>query len=183
MAYDTKTVGGRLLPNSDDDFDPIDSLKREAIDRMKASLLAASLDDPLSAATAIQQVTVMRIYHQVSRIVQYIDIMDKLEAKLYKSIEIQLDSLDYSDDYAFGTITKLLAIQEKLQKSVIESNKLLAPYLDMEQYPAFAAIDAPTPVSAKILEVPATQRNLLRENASAILNELSSLPESVNISE
>lgn len=173
MNEDTKTVGGLLLP-SDEQYDPIASLKKEAIERMKASMLASSLDDPLSAVTAIRQVTILRVSHQVARIIQYLDIMDKLEDKLYKSISLELDNINLSEN-DFSTITKLLAIQEKLQKSIVESNKLLAPYLDMEQYPAFNAIDASTPVPTNILEVPADERNLLRENAGAILSELKNM--------
>lgn len=172
----SKTVGSIVHSN---DLDPMNSLKAEAIERMKMAMLSASLDDPLSAATAIQQITIMRVYHQVSRIIQYLDLMDKLESKLYESIEIELDCLDIVSDSAstFSAITRLLAIQEKLQKSIIESNKLLAPYLDMEQYSAFNAIEVSTPVSANILDVDESKRTLLRENAEAILSELSELPE------
>lgn len=180
MAGNTKTVGGSLISN--DDFDPINSVKRESIDRMRTALISASLDDPLSASTAIRQVTIMRVYHQVCRIIQYLDLMDKLESKLYDSIEVELLNLDISDSN-FSNITKLLAIQEKLQKSIVESNKLLAPYLDMEQYPAFTAIEASTPVSAQILDIPSTQRSILRENAGAILSELQSLPETIDAQE
>lgn len=182
MAKNTKTVSGSLISSNDGaTFDPISSMKAEAIDRMKVALLSASLDDPLSAASAIRQVTIMRVYHQVSRIVQYLDLMDKLESSLYKSIEFELDMINSGGciENNFQAVTKLLAIQEKLQKAIIESNKLLAPYLDMEQYPAFNAIEASTPVSANILEVESTQRNLLRENAGSILKELENLPASI----
>ena len=153
MDENTKTVGD--LTNS---CDPIDSLKKESIERMKVALLSASLDDPLSAVSAIRQVTLLRVHHQVSRIIQYLDLMDRLESKLYQSIDLELINIDASNP-DFNNITKLLAIQEKLQKSIVESNKLLAPYLDMEQYPAFTAIEASTPVSANILDVPANKRN------------------------
>lgn len=178
MARSTKTVSGSLISNTgyETNCDPLTSMKYEAVDRMRTALLSASLEDPLSAATAIQQVTIMRVYHQVARIVQYLDLMDKLENAMYSKISSQIDSIEYNyDGDDFSAITKLLAIQEKLQKSIIESNKLLAPYLDMEQYPAFTAIDAPTPVSQNVLEVEATQRNLLRENASSVLKELEAL--------
>ena len=179
MSEDTKTVGGLA---SQDSFDPIDSLKRESIERMRTALLSASLDDPLSAISAMRQVTLLRMYHQVSRIVQYLDIMDKLESKLYEKIDSSLYDLDMSDDSNFATITKLLAIQEKLQKSIVESNKLLAPYLDMEQYPAFNAIEASTTtIPANILELPATQRDALRENAGAIITELKMLQSSNDV--
>ena len=182
MARNTKTVSGSLISNNDGaTFDPISSMKAEAIERMRVSLLSASLDDPLSAASAIRQVTIMRVYHQVSRIVQYLDLMDKLEETLYNSIDLELSVINSGGalENNFTAITKLLAIQEKLQKSIIESNKLLAPYLDMEQYPAFNAIEASTPVSANVLEVESTQRNLLRENAGSILKELENLPASI----
>ena len=169
MDETTKTVGGRDTSQ----YDPLRSLKRESIDRMKAVLLSASLDDPLSAVSAMKHVTIMRAYHQVVRIVQYLDLMDKLEEKLYESIEIELATTSSLDG---GTeIYKLLTIQEKLQKSVIESNKLLAPYLDMEQYPAFESIESATPVSAQVLEVSQSERKSLRENAGAILCELKEL--------
>ena len=175
MGKNTKTVGGE--PNDLNSFDPIKAVKSESIDRMRAALLSASLDDPLSSVTALRQVTMLRVYHQVSRIVQYLDLMDKLEEQLYQSIEQELNSVDMSEN-SFALITRLLVIQEKLQKSIVESNKLLAPYLEMEQYPAFVAVDASVPVSNEILEIPSSTRNELRENAGAILNELKLLQSS-----
>lgn len=174
---------GDLSNLNEVNIDPLGSVKREASERMKTALVAASLDDPLSAFSSIQQVTILRVYHQVCRIVKYIELMDKLEDKLYDLIDDELSTIESFSESNFSNITKLLVIQEKLQKSVIESNKLLAPYLDMAQYPAFNAIEASTPVDAKILEVSSTQRNALRENAGAILEELSKLPESTPASE
>lgn len=176
----TKTVGG-LVKNSDYDestSDPLSSLKHESISRMKTALLAVSLDDPYSAAAAMQQVTMLRIYHQVTRIIQYLDLMDKLEDRLYESIQEELEYPTATDNVT--VLTRLLGIQEKLQKSIIESNKLLAPYLEMDQYTAFASVEAPTPISAQVLDISSNERNALRENAGAIINELKSLaPESV----
>ena len=186
MARSTKTVGdGQLSNNPLDRHDPMRSLKKESVERMKVALLSATLDDPLSAVTALQQVTMMRAYHQVVRIVQYLDLMDDLESKLYESIEAELDNIELNSDSQFAAISKLLAIQEKLQKSIVESNKMLAPYLDMEQYPAFTAIDVSTSVSANVLDVSSSKRNALRENAGAILSELSSLPQpdSIDVAE
>ena len=176
MEDNTKTVGGSLLPEKPSNFDPLNSLKRESLDRMKAALLSTALDDPLSTVTAMRQITVMRAYHQVVRIVQYLDIMDKLEEALYNSIEREIETIEFSDSN-LHSITKLLTIQEKLQKSIIESNKLLAPYLEMEQYPAFNEVESSTPVSANILEIDDMKREQLRESASSILSELAALPE------
>jgi len=169
MDEAAETVGGQVVEY---EHDPIASLKREAIDRMKISLLSASLDDPLSAVTAMKQVTLLRAYHQVMRIVQYLDLMDKLESTLYRSIDSELADLDSG---GFGNITKLLAIQEKLQKSIIESNKLLTAYLDIDQYPAFSSVKAATPVAANVIDLDTSDRHMLRENAGAILSELRAL--------
>ena len=164
MKDQSKTFGQDLSS-----YDPLSNLKRESIDRMKMALLSSSLDDPLSVVSAVKGVTVMRVYHQVVRIVQYLDLMDRLEAKLYYAIDRELEN-DQPDDYL--TISKLLKIQEQIQKSIIESNKLLAPYLEMEQYQTFNEIEEVTPVSDDILELDNTKRNLLRENAGQILSDL-----------
>lgn len=170
---DSKTVG---LDQNNSDYDEMDSLKRESIQRMKAAMLSADLENPTSAATAIKHVTILRVYHQVSRIIQYLDLMDKLETKLYKSIDQEIDQMDFTDDSNFQNITKLLAIQEKLQKAVIESHKLLQPYLEVEQYPAFDVIEAEVKdVDNDKKLIPSEDRNLLRDNAGQILKELSAM--------
>ncbi len=152
--------------------DPIASLKHEGVERMKAALLSSALDDPYSVNAALRHVTILRVHHQITRIVQYLDIMDKLEDKLYDAISYELDTCLSGD---FSTITRLLAIQEKLQKSIIESNKLLAPYIDMDQYPAFTDIAEPVIEDSKVLNFPAAQRDAIRENAGAILAELAEM--------
>lgn len=171
---DSKTFG--ISQNSSDS---LNALKRESIERMKLAMLSADLDNPMSASTAIKQVTILRVYHQVSRIIQYLDLMDKLEDKLYRSVEQELTELDLSDASNFQNLTKLLAIQEKLQKSVIESHKLLQPYLEVEQYPAFDVIEAKAQdLSEDEKLIPSEDRNRLRDNASEILKELSSISNS-----
>lgn len=176
MMINSKTVG---LGQSNKDYDEMDSLKRESIQRMKTAMLSADLDSPTSAATAIKHVTILRVYHQVSRIIQYLDLMDKLETKLYNSIDQEIDQIDFNDDSNFQSITKLLVIQEKLQKSVIESHKLLQPYLEVEQYPAFDVIEAEVKdVDNDTKLMPSEDRNLLRDNAGQILKELSAMSSS-----
>ena len=152
--------------------DPLSSLRKESTERMKAALLACSLDDPKSAASAIQQVTILRVSHQVARIVQFLDMMDKIEDKLYESLDATILSADVYDS---STFKQLLVIQEQLQKTIIESNKLLQPYLNMEQYPVFENVVEEIQVDASVLELTTTKRNALRENAGAILAELEDL--------
>ena len=95
---------------------------------MRSSLLSFKKDDPEAATKALQNITVLRVYHQISRIIRYTELMDKIEDKMYESIEMSLDSMDSADP---TTWMHLLSLQHKLQTSMIESHKLLEPYLDL----------------------------------------------------
>ena len=170
MVDDSKTFGDH------DRYNPVSSLRKETVARMETALLSVSLDNPSESAIAIKQVTILRVYHQVIRIIQYLDLMDKLETKLYDAIDTELEFNEC--DSNFARLSRLLAIQEKLQKSIIESNKLLAPFLEMDQYPAFESINSIIPAEAQVFDVSSSKRNELRENASAILKDLKKLRES-----
>ena len=168
---DIKTVDGSDFVKND----PLNSVKSEAVAKMRSALLACQLDDTNEARVAIQQVTLMRVHHQVARIIQYLDLMDRLEAKLYEAIDLNIATMDLFESSA---ISSLLTMQERLQKSIIESNKLLQPYLDMEQYPAFDTITVEAPIDDNVLQLNSSKRNLLRDAASNILEELDKLNES-----
>ena len=99
------------------------------VDEMRNSLLAIDRRDPNSTRKAFQNITVLRVYHQMSRIIRYTNLMDKLEDKLYQSIESQIDSLSPDD---FDSWRILLNIQSKLQENMIQSHKLLEPYLNLD---------------------------------------------------
>ncbi len=109
--------------------DPIYQKQKEGVDRMRTALLSCPSEDYLSTKYAIKQVTALRIYHQMMRIVSYTELMDKLEAKLYQSIEYAIDNSSPTNQ---STWMMLLSIQEKLQKNMLESQKLIEPYLNME---------------------------------------------------
>lgn len=121
--------------------DPLIAKQKEDVAKMRASLLCCS-DDPFTASQAMKNITVLRVYHQISRIIRYIEMMDKIEDKLYESIDIQLDTMDTDSPVTWMT---LLTIQEKMQKSMIESQKLLQPYVEqlstVEQYVQSAAVE------------------------------------------
>lgn len=105
--------------------------QKEYVAKMKAALLSCSKDN-LSSATAksaLRNITAMRIYHQISRIIRYLELMDKLEDKLYSSLDYAIDHMDESSSI---TWSMLLKAQESLQKSMIESHKLLQPYLELQ---------------------------------------------------
>jgi hypothetical protein len=148
-------------------LDPLYSKQKEGVSKMRASLLACSSDNSTSMVNAIQNITVMRIYHQLSRIIKYTELMDKLEDKLYESIENTIDNVN-SDP---ATMMMLLNVQEKLQKSMIESHKLLQPYMDVKE---FAVMDLVQPEDnhSNITILDPEKRDGLRTKASNILKQL-----------
>ena len=121
---DIKTVDGASLQRRD----PLLDKQRADVQAMRLQMLN-SVTDPMSTSRAIQNVTVLRVYHQVSRIIRYLDMMDRLEEKLYDAITIQLDNMDSTDP---NTLVTILAVQERLQKLLIDSHKLLQPYIERD---------------------------------------------------
>lgn len=103
------------------------------VEEMRNQLLTFNKTDPNAARKAIQNVTVLRVYHQLERIVRYTEMMDQIEDRIYQSIQAKLENSDPDDDSIWGT---LIPIQERLQRMMIESHKLLEPYLTMEQLTA-----------------------------------------------
>lgn len=134
--------------------DPLVSKQREDVAKMRASLLCCS-DDPFSASNAIRNITVLRIYHQLNRIIRYLEMMDKIEDKLYRSIDSTLETLEDDDP---TTWMRLITLQEKLQKNLIESHKLLEPYLDIPDL----HVDE---ISPKVIESIDNSQNLLDKDA------------------
>ena len=120
MSDETKTVssGLDLYVNQCSD-----------VSKMKTSLLSCNKNDPDSAKKAIQYITAQRVYHQISRIIRFTELMDRVEDKMYESIEMDMDNMDTADPMTWKT---LLTLQSKLQESMIESHKLLEPYLKLE---------------------------------------------------
>lgn len=110
--------------------DPLIHKQKEDVAKMRASLLCCN-DDIYSAGQAIKNITILRVYHQIARIIKYIEMMDKIEDKLYKSIDA---SIELMEDDNPTTWMSLLTIQEKLQKNLIESHKLLEPYLNSDLF-------------------------------------------------
>lgn len=99
------------------------------VEAMRASLLSIDRRDLNSARKAMQNITILRVYHQMTRIIRYIDLMNKLEDKMYRSIESQIDSLSPDDEDSWRI---LLNLQTKLQENMIQSHKLLEPYLNFD---------------------------------------------------
>lgn len=148
--------------------DPLGSFQREGVSRMRASLLSCTMDAPASSVkSALQQVTVMRVYHQISRIIKYLDLMDQLEEKLYSSIETTIDSLPDANPRTWMT---LMSIQTQLQKNMIESQKLLEPFMATNF--TLPEIQNSQQAESTAYIIPQESREKLRTSAQQILMEL-----------
>ena len=151
--------------------DPLNTKMNEDVAKMRASLLSCS-DDISLAAKSIQNVTVRRIYHQVARIVRYLEMMDKLEAKMYEALESTIDNLPTNST---STLLMLLNIQERLQTNMINSHKLLEPYINIDA--TLATVQPIADASSALSEyrqslLPKDSRDKLRIAAQSILIDL-----------
>ena len=162
---DFKTVEGSSTVNT---IDPLIRQQHEDVSRMRASLLAFNISKE-SAKAALQTINVTRAYHQLNRIIRYTELMDKLEEKLYKSIDYYVDSANLASS---STWMMLLNIQEKLQKNMIESMKLLQPYMDNIQQLTEELVIEDTTSSNKTLPYDADTRDHIRDSARRVLMEL-----------
>ena len=145
------------------------TFQKEGVERMRTSLLSCTLENSNDAKAAIQQVTILRIYHQISRIIRYLDLMDKLEDKLYESIEYTIDKSPAGNP---STWFQLLRIQETLQKNMIESHKLLQPYMDLTDFTIPELVNSQRSADPETMLIPSESRDKLRTSAQAILVEL-----------
>lgn len=140
---------------------------------MRNTLLSFDKRDPNSARKAIQNVTILRVYHQLERIVRFTSLMDKLEDKIYTSIESKLDSSDPDDPDLYFS---LIPIQERLQRAMIESHKLLEPYLNVEQLATLEVPVAEDPSQAfASMILDQESREKVRTSAQELLSAISAL--------
>lgn len=141
--------------------------QKQDVAAMRTSLLASHMDPSLTT-TSMKNIAVLRVYHQMNRIIQYTELMDKLEAKLYEALDYQIDNADVTRP---TTWMQLLHVQEQLQKNMIESQKLLQPFLDLTEYTADNAEVIDTQAENTIA-LDANSREKLRNNARAVLHQL-----------
>lgn len=159
--------------------DPLYSKQREDVAKMRTSLLACS-DDPLTSTKALTNITVLRVYHQVSRIIRYLEMMDKIEDKLYESLDYRIDHMDIENP---TTWMMLLTVQEKLQKNLIESHRLLQPYLNVEEFSLQSLMPTTSsPVESGAAAVlPKSSRDKLRQSAQQVLAALNEVEQADTI--
>ena len=147
--------------------DPLRSRQLEDVAKMRASLLSCN-DDPASAKSAIQNLTTLRIYHELTRIVKFTEMMDKIEEKMYDALDASIDNMSSSPSSAM----MLLTIQEKLLKNMKASYELIQPYLDMQEFNVLDVVTLAAEEPTSKLIMTAEARDKLRANAQAVLSAL-----------
>ena len=139
------------------------------VDNMRNTLLSFDRTDPNAARKALQNITVLRVYHQITRIIRYTSMMDKIEDKMYQSIDAQLDEMSPDDPEAWRVLVNL---QSRLQENMIQSHKLLEPYLNLESL-SFTNITADeTVVDSDAMILDRDSREKLRNSAQEVLQAL-----------
>lgn len=139
------------------------------VQSMRDMLLSFNRTDPNAARKALQNITVLRVYHQITRIIRYTDLMDKLEDKMYQSIEAQIDDIDPDDVEGWRV---LLNLQSKLQENMIQSHKLLEPYLNFESLNFTEIAPEADVVDSEAMILDRDSRERLRNSAQEVLQAL-----------
>lgn len=147
--------------------DTLISKQKEGVARMRTSLLAFD-DNGQVSRKAIQNITNLRIYHQLTRIVRYTEMADKLENKLYECID---NSIDNIDDDSPTTWLALLEVQSRLQKLMLDSHKLLQPYLDLQEF-SISDLSSTQDETNSTLILNSASRDKLRLTAQNVLKAL-----------
>lgn len=162
---DTKTVRSDV-----EEYNPVYKKQLEDVASMRSSLLLANVNNPASVQLAVKNITVMRVYHQLSRIIRFLEMENKLEDKLYESLDYAVDNMDPTDN---STWLMLLGVQERLIKCMSDSEKLLQPYLDLTPYiEATTATEVDTTQSFANMILDKDSRENLRTAAAAVLDAL-----------
>lgn len=167
MMADFKTVEGQSAFS-----DPLLKKQNEDVAKMRASLLACS-DNPETATYAIKNITMLRVYHQIGRIIRYLEMMDRIEEKLYQSIDYAIESAPVENP---TTWMMLMNIQERLQRAMLDSHKLLQPYLNVEEFGIADLVVSAQPVGTSSAEslLSKDSRDKLRLSAQQVLLALES---------
>lgn len=168
MDNEPKTVGG--VENTDISLvNPLLREQTEQAAQMRDALLTCRNSDITSAKVALQNIAVLQIYHQVARIIRYIEVMDRLEDKLYASIDANLSQMDEFDP---ATMMMLVKVQCDLQKSMVISQDMLKPYMSIDLESVAPIRDVTDESSFGAMILPKESRNAIRNGAQALLTEL-----------
>lgn len=138
------------------------------IDSMRSALLSCDRQSAPAVRNALNNIIVLRVYHQLARIIKFTETMDKLEEKLYESIDNTVATLS---SHETSTMLLLLKTQEQLLENMAASEKLIQPYLSLDLTPYVTVSDQKDSASQILLD--AQQREHLRTNAQLALTALS----------
>ena len=141
------------------------------VDKMRSCLLSCNDKDSASATRALQNITILRVYHQIARIIRFTEMLDKLEDKMYQSIDSTLQTMNPDDATTWST---LMRMQSQLQTTMIESQKLLDPYLKSELFTSVIIDEPESPKSFASMMLEPDSRQKIRESASAVLAAIES---------
>ena len=154
-----------LKDNNIQSADTLAAQQQSDISAMRSALLNCDRGDASSVSFALQTIFSMRIFHQLSRIIKYTEHMDKIEQKMYESMDRYMDSMDETDTSSWAL---LLNAQEQLQRIMMNSQKLLEPYSNVSLY----IPEQPVEDSFGDGLLDQTERKKLRESAQLILDTL-----------
>ena len=102
--------------------------------------------------------------------------MYKIEQKLYEAIAVALDQMDtmYPNENNASALSSLMHMQQKIQQSMIDSQKLLDPYLNMDTL-SYIEIPAEEVKSSDVINghiLDQESRQKLRQGAQAALSAI-----------
>lgn len=149
--------------------DPLLKEQKQQAAQMRDALLTCKKNDITSAKVALQNIAILQVYHQVSRIIRYTEMMDRIEDKLYDSIDMNLAQMDEADP---NTMILLLKVQSQLQESMVLSQKLLEPYMNIDLASIAPPVEINEETSFGAAIIPKESRNAIRNGAQALLTEL-----------
>lgn len=149
--------------------DPLLKEQKQQAAQMRDALLTCKKNDITSAKIALQNIAILQVYHQVSRIIRYTEMMDRIEDKLYDSIDMNLAQMDEADP---NTMILLLKVQSQLQESMVLSQKLLEPYMNIDLASIAPPVEINEETSFGAAIIPKESRNAIRNGAQALLTEL-----------
>lgn len=153
------------LDNNPKSADALADQQQSDVSAMRSALLDCDRSDAASVSFALQSIFSMRVFHHLSRLVKYTEYIDKIEQKMYESMDRFMDNLDETDTSGWLV---LMNAQEQLQKIMMNSQKLLEPYSNVSLY----IPERPIEDSFGNGLLDQTERKKLRESAQLILDTL-----------
>lgn len=163
--------------------DSLYSKQIQEVSNMRAALLSCDSSNLRSVKTTMKNILVMQLTRNMSRIVKFSEVMDRLEDRLYQSVDYKISTID--DEADPSGLYQLLKIQSQLIESMNESQKLLEPYLNGKYNldPIFTEVieEVPAEDSFGTKLIDKDSREKIRNSAQAVLNAINGvIPTSSN---